>query len=89
MAHQSHNPLKSTSKGQFLRDFLLRHDYFAVSSKIGVFKKSKFEFLDPKSTIKGGLRFSFKKKGGESLKRNHTRIERNQATNKKKRVKKS
>jgi len=52
MFHQSLNPLKSTRKGQFLRDFLLFHDYIVVSSKIGVPKNSKFEFLDPQIDYK-------------------------------------
>ncbi|KAL3347831.1 hypothetical protein AABB24_021467, partial [Solanum stoloniferum] len=58
MPHQSF----SLSRSIFERFFLLLHDVFVSSSKIGVSKNSnsKFEFLEPKSTIKGGLRFSTK-----------------------------
>uniref|UniRef100_A0A0V0IQE5 Putative ovule protein n=1 Tax=Solanum chacoense TaxID=4108 RepID=A0A0V0IQE5_SOLCH len=47
-------------KVRFSKIFLLLHNFFDVSSKIGVSKNSKFEFLEPKSTIKGGLRSSFR-----------------------------
>ncbi|WMV51322.1 hypothetical protein MTR67_044707 [Solanum verrucosum] len=46
---------------RFFKIFLLLHNLFVVSSKIGVSKNSKFELLEPKSPIKGGLRSSFKK----------------------------
>ncbi|KAH0720328.1 hypothetical protein KY285_005135 [Solanum tuberosum] len=53
------HPFQSIRK-RFSKIFLLLHNFFAVSSKIGVSKNSNFEFLEPKSTIKGGLRSSFR-----------------------------
>ncbi|WMV08273.1 hypothetical protein MTR67_001658 [Solanum verrucosum] len=47
-------------KVDILEIFLLLHDLFAFTTGICVFENSKFEFLEPKSTIKGGLRFSTK-----------------------------
>ncbi|WMV37989.1 hypothetical protein MTR67_031374 [Solanum verrucosum] len=46
-------------KVRFCKIFLLVQNFFTTSSKIGVSKNSKFEFLEPKSTIKGGLPSSF------------------------------
>uniref|UniRef100_A0A0V0HHF1 Putative ovule protein n=1 Tax=Solanum chacoense TaxID=4108 RepID=A0A0V0HHF1_SOLCH len=56
-------------KVRFSKIFLLLHNFFDVSSKIGVSKNSKFEFLEPKSTIKGGLRFSFKDRGENQVRK--------------------
>ncbi|WMV54532.1 hypothetical protein MTR67_047917 [Solanum verrucosum] len=45
--------------------FLRLYDFFVVSSESRVSKNLKFEFLEPKSTIKGGLRVSTKDPGNK------------------------
>ncbi|KAL3358625.1 hypothetical protein AABB24_015631 [Solanum stoloniferum] len=67
LPHLSLTLFNQSVKVRFSKIFLLLHNLFVVSSKIGVSKNSNFEFLKPKSPIKGGLRSSFRdhRKNGE------------------------
>ncbi|KAL3363292.1 hypothetical protein AABB24_012536, partial [Solanum stoloniferum] len=59
LPHLSLALFNQSVKVRFCKIFLLVQNFFTTSSKIGVSKNSKFEFLEPKSTIKGGLPSSF------------------------------
>ncbi|KAG5576198.1 hypothetical protein H5410_056332 [Solanum commersonii] len=59
----SHSTL--SNRHEKVNFFLPLHDFFVVSSKSRISKNSKFKFLEPKSTIKGGLRVSTKDPGNK------------------------
>ncbi|WMV58554.1 hypothetical protein MTR67_051939 [Solanum verrucosum] len=85
LPHLSLTLFNQSVKVRFSKIFLLSHNFFVASCKIGVSKNSKFEFLETKSTIKGGLQSSFnhRKNGQRDPKRARKSKNQSRATKKK------